>query len=131
MTITRDLYAARNLDFAPVLELEYSGGELPLTEATISMQVRLYAGATGDPLADDDDVTFADAAHETDPALRVLTVEPKIVKATLAPLPTGLNQPEVGEADRYEYEIKLTYADGAQDVLWAGGFILEPGVDRT
>ena len=131
MTITRDLYAARNLDFAPVLELDYEGAPLPLTGATASMQVRLYAGAPDAPLAEDADVTFSDAPHETDPALRTLTVEPKIAKAALAAMPTGLNKPEVGEADRFEYEIKLTYADDAQDVLWAGSFPLEPGVDDT
>lgn len=131
MTITRDLYAARNLDFAPVLELDYSGGPLPLTGATVSLQIRLYAGAPDAPLAQHLAVPRSDAPHATDPALRTLTVEPKIVKATLTALPTGLNKPEVGEADRYEYEIKLTYSDGTQDLLWAGGFILEPGVDRT
>jgi len=131
MTITRDLYAARNLDFAPVLELDYSGAELPLTGATASMQVRLYAGAPDAPLAQDADVTISDAPHETVVTLRTLTIEPLIAKATLAAFPTGLNKPEVGEADRYEYEIKLTYADDKQDSLWTGGFYLEPGVDRT
>ncbi|MEG8219012.1 hypothetical protein OSJ57_00030 [Sphingomonas sp. HH69] len=131
MTITRDLYAARNLDFAPVLELDYSGPPLPVSGTSVSMQVRLYANAPDAPLAQDTSAGLLDAPHSTDPDLRTITVEPVIAKDTLAALPTGLNKPEVGEADRYEYEIKLTYADGAQDVLWAGGFILEPGVDRT
>ena len=129
MTITRDLYAARNIDFAPVLELDYSGGALPLSGANISIQVRLYAGAP--TLLAGSTAVFSDAAHATDPALRTLTVEPKIAKAVLDALPSGLNKPEVGEADRFDHEIKLTYADGAQDILWAGGFFLEPGVNRS
>lgn len=130
MTISRDLYAARNLDFAPVLELDYSGAELPLTGASVSIEVRLYAGALN-ILAQDASVTFSDAEHETSETLRTLTVEPSIDKTVLDAMPTSLKQPEVGEADRYEYEIKLTYADGLQDLLWAGGFILEPGVNRA
>lgn len=132
MTITRDLRAARNIDFAPTLELEYSGGDLPLSGASFSMQVRLYPGAGGAPLAADADINlWNDAPHGNDPLLRVLTVIPFVSKGALAVFPTGLNQPEVGEADRFAYEIKVTYADGLQDSLWIGNFIVEPGVDAT
>jgi hypothetical protein len=129
MTITRDLYAARNRDFAQVLELDYSGAALPLSGATISMQVRQYAGQAGAAEAEDTSVTFSDA--DNGDGTRTLTLEPSIAKATLAAMPTGLNQPEAGEADVFAYEIKLTYADSAQDSLWIGNFILEPGVDAT
>lgn len=131
MTITRDLYAARNRDYTVVLELDYDGIELPLTGASISMQVRQYAGQPGAPVGEHQDVPFADAPHESDPALRTLTVEPLIARSVLEGAATGLDKPEVGEADRYFYEIKLTYADGEQDTLWTGAFYLEPGVDDT
>lgn len=131
MAITRDLLAARNRRFAPTMELEYSGAALPLAGASVSMQVRLYAGAPGAPLAEDAAVAFEDEEHGTDPSLRILRIFPNIAKAALIGFPTGLNQPEFGEADRYAYEIKLTYIDGLQDTLWIGAFILEPGVDDT
>lgn len=131
MTITRDLLAARNRLFAPTMELEYKGDPLPLTGASISMQVRLYPGADGEPLAEHAAIPFEDVAHETEAGVRVLRVNPEIAQATLAAFPTGLNQPEVGEADAYAYEIKLTYADGAADALWIGNFILEPGVNEA
>lgn len=131
MTITRDLYAARNRDFAPTLELDYSGAPLSLVGAMISMQVRLYARALGPPLAEHLAVDFTDSAHESDGSLRTLSVFPVIAREVLEALPTGLVQPEVGQADQYAYEIKLTYADSPQDALWIGAFILEPGVDNT
>lgn len=131
MTITRDLIAARNRPFAPTLELEYSGDPLPLVGAHISFQVRLYAGSQGVPLAEHGSVNFEDEAVAGDTALRVLRVFPQVTRANLQNFPSGLNQPEVGEADRYFYEIKLNYADGQQDSLWVGNFILEPGVDDT
>ncbi|QJR00871.1 hypothetical protein HH800_00865 [Sphingobium yanoikuyae] len=133
MAISRDLFAARNRAFDTVLELDYPGGELPLAGASISLQVRLYAGAAGAPIFEQTDITFSDAAIEDEAGWRRLTVEPSIPRADLEAdtVPTGLNKPEIGEADRFEYEITLTYADAAQDTLWAGGFYLEPGVDLT
>jgi len=129
MTITRDLYAARNLDFAPTLELVYEGDPLPLDGATVSMQVRLYAGQGGSALASNEAITFSDAGNGD--GTRTLTIYPTLAKTALVSMPTGLNEPEVGQADRFDYEIKLTYADSAQDSLWIGGFFLEPGVDNT
>lgn len=133
MTITRDLFAARNRAFDTVLEMDYPGAQLPLAGASVSIQVRLYANAPGSPIFSQTGITFSDGVSEFDPTLRTLRVEPNIPRAQLeaGTVPTGLNKPEVGEADRFEYEITLTYADAKQDTLWAGGFFLEPGVDRT
>ncbi|QJR01141.1 hypothetical protein HH800_02355 [Sphingobium yanoikuyae] len=133
MAITRDLFAARNRAFDTVLELDYPGDELPLTGAIISMQVRLYAGAGGPPIFEQTGITFSDAAIEDEPGWRRLTVEPNFPRSDLeaGTVPTGLNKPEVGEADRFEYEITLTYADSVQETLWTGGFYLQPGVDLT
>ena len=131
MSITRDLLAARNCVFAPTMELDYSGDALPLAGATITLQVRQYAGQPGDPVVQDVSVEFDDVPHYTDVGLRVLRIFPRIEKAALAAAPSGLNQPEVGEADRLFYEIKLTYADGLQDSLLTGTFILEPGVNNA
>jgi hypothetical protein len=130
MTVTRDLRAARNIDFRPVLELVYKGAPVSLAGATASLEVRLYGRAAGAPLASSVPI-LSDTPHETDPTLRVLTAEPVILRSALNAFPTGLNQPEIGEADVFFYEMKLTYADAKQDSLWTGKFILEPGVDRT
>ncbi|MBT0667085.1 hypothetical protein HT136_01720 [Novosphingobium profundi] len=127
---TMTLYAARNIDFAPTINVDYSGDELPLIGATISMQVRQYAGAAGDPDAEDTGVTFTDGAHPTDPDLRRLVLEPSIAKADLAAMP-GQNQPDPGDAQAFVHEFKITYADSGQDSLLSGDFILAAGVDAT
>lgn len=131
MTAATDtLYAARNLDFAPTIYIDYEGDPLPMTGATCSMQIRQYPGQAGDPVAEDAGVIIGDFAHETDPDLRTLIVRPEILKANLALMP-GQNQPEAGDAQTFVYEIKLTYDDGAQDSLMIGEFILSAGVDDT
>lgn len=130
MSITRDLFVARSEDFDRTLELEYQAPPLSLVGATISMQVRLYAGQTGTALAEIDEVTFVDSAHLTKDGWRLLSVYPRIPSSALAAFPSGLNQAEVGEADRFFYEIKVQYADGKRESLWTGAFILEPGVNR-
>lgn len=129
------LYAARNIDFAPTLQFDYKGPPLPLTGASVSMQVRLYPGAAGDPLAEDPTATFSDAVHpDLDPSStelwRRLTVEPSIAKEVLAGLP-GQNHPDPGDPQTFAFEIKITYADGMQDSLLSGAFILSAGVDDT
>lgn len=53
---------------------------------------------------------------------------PQIAQAALEAFPTGLNEPEPGEADAYSYDIVITYADALQDKLALGRFLLEPGV---
>lgn len=128
------LYAARNIKFAPTINVDYPGAALPLTGAAISMQARLYPGAAGAPVATAT-VTFLDAVHpdiepsETDPWRR-LTVFPVIEKAALAAFP-GLNTPDPGDSQTFAYEIKITYADTMQDSLMTGEFILSAGVDAT
>lgn len=132
MAIER-IYAARNIDFAPTINFDYKGEPLPLTGATISMQVRQYAGQAGAALAADADVAFTDAVHpdldpDSDELWRRLTVEPSISRTALAALP-GLNQPDPGDAQTFVYEIKITYADTMQDILLSGEFILSAGVN--
>ncbi len=61
---------------------------------------------------------------------RVLRLYPVATKAALAAMPTGLNKPEIGQADEYVFDIVLTYADGLQDRMAAGNFLLEPGVTQ-
>lgn len=130
MPVTEPLEAARNLNWRPTLEIEYLGGALPLAGASISSQVRLYDGAPGEPLAEQADVTFSDAAAPTaaEPTLRVLTLSPLLTKGQLAGLP-GLHQPEAGDPQVFRIEFKVTYADDAQDSLWLADFIVTPGVN--
>ena len=123
------LYAARNISFAPTINVDYPGDPLPLTGAAISMQVRLYPGAAGRPVAAAT-VTFVDGVHPDTAGWRRLVVNPTIAKAVLAAMP-GLNTPDPGDIQTFAYEIKITYADGMQDILLTGDFILSAGVDAT
>jgi hypothetical protein len=135
MPISQDLRAARNMDFAPTLNTYYFGDPLPLDGAAVKLEVRLYPGAAGAPVASDEAVDFADAlvgqaVDPTDGVLkdqRCLTLNPSIAIATLAAMP-GLNTPEAGDDQTFSYEIMLIYSDALRDQLWVGNFILEPGV---
>lgn len=117
--------AARNVAWAPTINLAYSGPQLPLTGAFVSMQVRLYPGQPGGPLLSFEAINFADEALAKGRVLRLFPVADQV---DLETMPTGLNKPEAGEADRFSYDIVITYADGAQDRAAAGYFYLEPGV---
>ncbi len=127
-----DLAASRNVDpWAPTIDLFYGGGDLPASGASVRLQVRLYPGAPGEPLLDLDNVPFEDAAAPVPgrPDRRRLRLLPTAPVSTLADWPTGLNKPEPGEADRYSYDVIMTYAAGAgEDKLALGYFHLEPGV---
>lgn len=120
------LTAARNVDWHPSIELSYDGAPLPLDDARLDLQVRLYPGQPGQPKLDCPDITFGDA--DLGNGKRVLRLYPVATKAALRAMPTGLNQPKIGEADVFAFDIVLTYADGLQDRLAAGDFLLEPGV---
>lgn len=136
MTIRMNLSAARNVPWDRTLLYFYQGDAMALTGAQVDMQIRLYPGAPGAALASVSDMDFDDAAAtEEELALagvsgswRVLHLYPAIAEATLAAFPTGLNQPEAGEADAFDYDAVLTYADTGADTLFAGEFLLEPGV---
>lgn len=120
------LTAARNVVWHPSIELTYQGAALPLDGARIDLQVRLYPGQPGAPYLDCPDIAHGD--DDLGNGNRVLRLYPVATKAALAAMPTGLNQPEVGQADQYAFDIVLTYSDGLQDRLAAGDFLLEPGV---
>lgn len=123
------LGASRNVVWAPTIELAYSGGPLPLTGATIAMQIRLYPGAAGAALKSLAAVPFEDVAAPTDadPDGRVLRLSPTISAADLTAMP-GLNQPEAGEPQTFAYDLVVTYADDVDEILAGGDFILSPGV---
>lgn len=128
MTAKMDIAASRNIAWSPTIDLFYPGEDLPLDGATISMEIRHYPGAPGDPLHAIADIDFEDMAPgEGDPRRR-LRLSPAIAQSALAAFPTGLNEPEPGEADAYAYDIIITYADALQDKAALGKFMLEPGV---
>lgn len=135
MTERLDLTASRNETWQPTIDYVYGGDPMPLTGATVRMQWRLFEGQEGAALIDLADVAFVDAvatadeialgyAREGDRTLRFL---PEVSAATLAALPSGINEPEPGEADRYTWDIVITYSDGAQDRLIAGFVLLDKG----
>ncbi|KKW93864.1 hypothetical protein [Sphingobium chungbukense] len=128
MTARLDLTASRNIAWAPTIDLFYEGGQLPLAGATITMQVRLYPGAPGDALVTLNPIAFEDLDPSEPGARRCLRLTPLMLREWVAAFPTGLNAPEPGEADLFSYDIIITYAEGAQDKLALGNFLLEPGV---
>lgn len=130
MTARLDLTASRNVAWAPTIDLLYPGDPLPLTGASIKMEVRLYPGAPGEPLLVCDIVPFEDNPPAVDGGQRTLRLFPSVARSAVNQMPTGLNMPEPGEADSYAYDIIVTYADARQDKLALGNFILEPGVTK-
>lgn len=124
------LAAARNVPWAPTIELYYDGGALPLAGASVRMQVRLYAGQPGAALLDIAAIEHTDetAATQSAPTRRLLRLYPTASKAQLQAMPTGLNQPEPGQPDTFYHDAIITYGDGAEDRLIAGDFLLEPGI---
>ncbi|MGJ8478057.1 hypothetical protein [Sphingobium yanoikuyae] len=128
MTAKMDLAASRNVAWRPTIDLFYRGEDLPVAGASVRMQIRLYPGAPA-ALVTMDAIPFEDMAPTGDKPRR-LRLTPAIEQVTLAGLPTGQNAPEPGEADNFAYDIVITYADGAQDKLALGNFLLEPGVTR-
>ncbi len=133
MTARLTLAAARNVTWAPTIDLYYYGGELPLTGATIRMQVRLYAGQPGAAQLDIAAIEHTDeaAATEQAPTRRLLRLYPTASLAQLAAMPSGLNQPEPGKPDTFYHDAVITYANEAQDRLFAGEFLLEPGITNN
>lgn len=130
MTAKMNLAASRNVVWAPTIDLFYSGDPLPLTGASISMEVRLYPGAPGQPLAAARPIPFQDLAPQPGRTQRCLRLLPVIGQSILDAFPTGLSRPEPGDADTYSYDTVVIYADGASDKLALGSFLLEPGVNR-
>jgi hypothetical protein len=136
MTIKKTLAAARNVPWAPTINLRYDGDPLPDIDH-VAIQVRQYAGAPGDPLIDLTAVAFADEAATDEEAARtgrarVLRLSPEVaVDDWPDPAITGLNQPEPGEADRFFYDVVITYADSQAERPIAGPFLLEPGVTAS
>lgn len=130
MAASLSLVAARNVTWAPTINLFYRGASLPLANAKVAMQVRLYAGQPGAPLVTLDSIPFSDVAAPGDgfDDQRLLQLSPRIEQAVIAAMPGGLTKPEVGEADTFVHDIVLIYADGLRDTLAEGRFFLKPGV---
>jgi hypothetical protein len=132
MTERLDMAASRNATWAPTIEYIYDGDAMPLTSATMALQWRLYPGATDPALIDLTAVDYEDSSEPTDdaPTRRVLRIFPEIAHddADFVALPTGLNEPEAGEADVFHWDVVITYADTTLERLIAGEILLEPGV---
>ena len=133
MTVLHTIKAARNLQFEPILDLKYAGAPLPITGATITMEVRQYPGQAGDPLVEDTNVGIyydLPSMVEGEGDKRILRMQPIIAKADLQAIPEPANY-EAGELLTLYYEIKITYADTLQDSLMIGEFILSAGVNMA
>lgn len=131
MPVIQTLAASRNATWAPQLTYNYRGPALPLTGATIAMQLRLYPGQAGDAKLRIDAIPFVDAITSGTPGaddeVRSLTLSPSWTADQLAALP-GLNTPEAGTAQRFAFDIRITYADEVTEILSQGDFIVAPGV---
>jgi hypothetical protein len=135
MTERLDIEVSRNETWRDTIDLPYRGGPLPLTGATVAMQWRLFEGAPGDALIDLPNVGYIDFRASTENPnasadLRILRLFPIVSQDVLEGLPTGLNQPEPGEADRYTWDVIIHYADGATERPVAGFAYLKKGTTR-
>lgn len=131
MAVAQTFLASRNATWGPTLNYDYSGPALPLAGASIAMQLRLYPGQVGEAYLSIEAIPFRDV-HLSGPfdvaqEQRRLTLEPRVTPAQLASLP-GLHLPEDGSAQRFAFDIRITYADGASEILSSGPFVLSPGV---
>lgn len=129
MPVTQTFTASRNATWAPTLAYDYAGAALPLTGATIAMQLRLYPGQPGDAYLSLGSIPFADAltsgtAGQSD-ELRRLTLSPSVTPAALQPLPRS---GEAGDDTTFDFDIRIAYADGVYEILSRGKFILSHGV---
>lgn len=131
MPVIQTLTASRNATWAPELAYDYLGGELPLANATIAMQLRLYPGQAGDAKLGLAAIPFVDILKSgtvgSADEVRTLTLSPKFSVEQLAALP-GLNSPEAGSSQRFAFDFRITYADEISEILAGGDFILFPGV---
>lgn len=128
-----DLEATRGDVWAPTIEYSYAGA---LPAGTWRLQWRLYEGAAGAAIVDIAECPFLDipapaedlASGFARPGDRVLRLMPNIIIP--ADLPTGRNQPEAGEADRYVWDATCT-VDGKIVLRPIGGdIIVNKGVSR-
>jgi hypothetical protein len=131
MPALQTLTASRNATWAPQLAYDYPGADLPLDGATIAMQLRLYPGQPGNPKLSIEAIPFTDVPLSgvpgTDTERRRVTLSPAVTVAQLTALP-GLQTPEAGDPQRFAFDILITYADGASEILSQGDFIVSPGV---
>ncbi|AYO80104.1 hypothetical protein [Sphingobium yanoikuyae] len=130
-----DLEATRGDAWRPVIEYAYAGS-FP-AGAICRMQWRLYEGHTGTPCLDipaceyyDDWATAEQIAEGfARPGDRVLKLLPNI---TVPPgMPTGLNQPEAGEADRYFWDLAVIVDDVVLLRPIGGNIFVNKGVTRN
>jgi hypothetical protein len=135
MTVRLDLAASRNETWQPTIAYAYAGEPLPLDGASIALQWRLHEGQAGMPLISIS-LAFEDAAAtEEDIAQglaragdRLLRLFPAVPVSTLRNLPTGINQPEPGEADQFSWDAVVQYSDGISERLLGGAIMLGKGV---
>lgn len=125
-----ELEATRGDPWLVTIDYVYDGS-LPLDGSAIRLQWRLYEGAAGDPLYEIDPVSFTDiAATSEDIALGVARAGDRILRMVIegdavpTDLPTGINQPEAGEADKYVWDAVILDALGAVILRFVGGDII-------
>lgn len=129
-----ELEATRGDAWQPTIEYSYEG-TLP-EGATARLQWRLYEGAPGAPLLDIPSCPFEDGlASAEDIAAgfarrgdRILRLLPDVTVPD--DLPSGQNQPEPGEADRYAWDVAIVVS-GNVVLRPLGGFVIvNKGVTR-
>lgn len=130
MAVIQTFNASRNATWAPTLAYDYPGAALPLTGATIAMQLRLYPGQPGAAYLNLGPIVFVDALLSgkgpgNADEMRRLTLSPAVEQNVLQNLPEAC---EPGADARFAFDIRIAYADGVYEILSSGTFILSPGV---
>lgn len=130
-----DLEATRGDAWRPTIEYAYAGS-FP-AGATCRIQWRLYEGNEGTPCLDIPACEYYDAPASTQqiaegfarPGDRVLQLLPNVIVPT--GMPTGLNAPEAGEADRYFWDLAVIVDDVIVLRPIGGSVLVNKGVTRN
>lgn len=130
-----DLEATRGDAWQPTIEYAYTGS-FP-ADATCRMQWRLFEGHNETPCLDIPACEFQDfpatdediASGFARPGDRILRLLPDVI---VPPgMPTGLYQPEAGEADRYFWDLAVIVDDVIVLRPIGGSVIVNKGATRN
>lgn len=130
-----DLVATRGTAWQPTIDLAFKGS-FP-AGAICRIQWRLYEGHTGTPCLDIPACEYQDIAPTAEdialgvalPGDRILRLKPDVI---VPPgMPTGLNQPEAGEADRYVWDLMVIVDDVVLDRPVGGHVFVNYGAGRN
>lgn len=126
----QSLTAYRNRVYAETITLTGEEGVDDWTDYTARMEVRHYGAQPGDALVSLDTVETGEGLVLTVGPDHIITIAPRIERATLAALPIGTSADDVtgGDDAIFYHDLLLIAPDGDAEALRQGAFNLKPGV---